>query len=405
MLKKISTDFLVIGAGIVGLSIAREIKLRNSNYSVTIIEKERKVGVHSSGRNSGVLHSGIYYDSGTLKAKVCSQGAVEMADYHKEHNIKINQLGKILVTTCLQDASQLDILQKRAEQNGVYAERIDNKTLNEIEPEAFSYTGESLWIPSTSVGSPIDTINAMYQEVSNMGVNILCNEEIYNINANMKNLALASGLSINYGHVVNAAGLHADTIAHYFHVGSNYTLLPFKGMYWELDPKSGIKINHLIYPVPDLRVPFLGIHTTTTTDGKTYLGPTSFPAFSRENYHGIDNIEVSDMIRILGLLGMQIIRNKDGFRRLVRKEGSQYLKSQFVSAARLILPRLRKEHLLSTNKVGIRAQMLNKHSGKLVNDFLVESGYCSTHVLNAISPAWTSAFPFARHVYENYIEK
>uniref|UniRef100_UPI004047B0DB FAD-dependent oxidoreductase n=1 Tax=Polynucleobacter sp. TaxID=2029855 RepID=UPI004047B0DB len=181
--------------------------------------------------------------------------------------------------------------------------------------------------------------------------------------------------------------------------------LPFKGIYWKLDPNSGIRIQHLIYPVPDLRVPFLGVHTTTTTDGSTYLGPTAVPAFGRENYRGLSGVSVSELVRISHLLIKQYASGKDGFRRLAVQEGRRYFKPWFTDAARAVIPRLRPEHLLPTDKVGIRAQMLDKQTGRLVTDFLVERGPSSTHILNAISPAWTSAFPFARYICDNFIER
>ena len=174
-------------------------------------------------------------------------------------------------------------------------------------------------------------------------------------------------------------------------------------MYWKLDPNAGFDIRHLIYPVPDLRVPFLGVHTTTTTDGITYIGPTAVPAFGRENYRGLEDVDASELIRISSLLVKQFVAGRDGFRRLAWQEGRRYFKPWFTKAAQAVLPRLKSEHLLPTDKVGIRAQMLDKDTGRLVTDFLVERGPHSTHILNAISPAWTSAFPFARYVCDNFI--
>jgi len=216
---------------------------------------------------------------------------------------------------------------------------------------------------------------------------------------------LSNGDTISYGHAINSAGLHADKVAHMFGVAKQYTLLPFKGIYWKLNPNAGFNIQHLIYPVPDLRVPFLGVHTTTTTDGITYLGPTAVPALGRENYRGMQGITIPELVRIGGHLSKQLFLGQDGFRRLAWQEGRRYFKPWFVQAARAILPRLTSEHLLPTNKVGIRAQMLDQSTGKMVTDFLVQDGPSSTHILNAISPAWTSAFPFARHVCDQYIQR
>ncbi len=401
----VMTDFLIIGAGIVGVSIAREIKIRDPKATVSILEKEPDVGLHSSGRNSSVLHSGIYYPPETLKAKVCSQGAVEMKEYHREHKIPLVECGKILIATNQYDAPQLDTLFHRAKESDIPVENLNEEDLKRLEPEVRSFNGRGLYVPSTSVGSSKEVMKSLRKEIEKLGVSIHFNSKIIEINSITKQVNLADGSIFNYGHVVNAAGLYADKIAHQFNVGNKYTLLPFKGIYWRLDPNSGFNLKHLIYPVPDLRVPFLGVHTTTSVDGITYLGPTAVPAFGRENYHGIKGVNVGDFLEITSNLTKQFIANKDGFRRLAWQEGSRYIKPRFASAAKKILPRLKTRDLLPSNKVGIRAQMLDTETGRMVNDFLVESGTNSTHIINAISPAWTSAFPFARYIYEGYIKQ
>ena len=402
---KIITDYLVIGAGIVGISVAREIKIRNPNASISILEKEPDVGLHSSGRNSSVLHSGIYYPSNSLKAKVCSQGAVEMKDYHREHKIPLNECGKILVATNQYDAPQIDTLLNRAKDSNIPVEELNEQDLRRLEPEVRSFNGRGIYIPSTSVGSSQEVMKSLRKEIEGMGISIYFNSKIIGINPTDKQVDLADGSIYSYGHAINAAGLYADEIAHQFGAGYQYTLLPFKGIYWRLDPDSGFNLKHLVYPVPDLRVPFLGVHTTTSIEGVTYLGPTAVPAFSRENYHGIKGVKLNEFLPIASNLTKQFIANKDGFRRLAWQEGSRYIKPRFLAAAKNILPRLKMQHLLPSNKVGISAQMLDIETGRMVNDFLVESGKNSTHIINAISPAWTSAFPFARYIYDNYITK
>jgi L-2-hydroxyglutarate oxidase LhgO len=400
-----TVDYLIVGAGIVGLTIARELKHRDPRAAITVLEKESKPGRHSSGRNSGVLHSGIYYPPDSLKAKVCGQGAKEMAEYHEQHKLPLVRRGKILVTTHDYDVPQLELLAERAVTNGIDVEELDEQGLKELEPEARSITGKALWIPSTAVGTPEAVMQTMIDEVKDLGIDLQCNTEITKVSPEQQTLTLRDGSSISYGHVVNASGLHADEVSHLFSIGKQYTLLPFKGIYWKLDPQAGFNIHHLIYPVPDLRVPFLGVHTTTTTDGVTYLGPTAVPAFGRENYSGLQGVTTPELIRITGHLGKQFIGGRDGFRRLAWQEGRRYFKPWFVRAAKAILPRLKSEHLIATSKVGIRAQILDKKTGNMVNDFLVERGLHSTHILNAISPAWTSAFPFARYVCDNYIQR
>jgi len=399
-----NADFLIIGGGVVGLTISREIKLRNPDCTVVVLEKEKKIGLHSSCRNSSVLHSGVYYPADTLKAKICSQGAKEMAAYHEEHNIPIKRCGKILVATNEYDAQQFDVLVNRAYENNIDIELLNEQEIHKLEPEVTSYNGKGILIPSTSVGDSKTMMQVLNTEVADLGITVRLDAKIASIESTDKTVTLDGGESFSYGHAVNAAGLHADTIAHQFGVGQKYSLLPFKGIYWEIDHNAGFQLNHLIYPIPDLRVPFLGVHTTTSIDGTVYLGPTAVPSFGRENYRGIEGIELNDFFRISSQLVKQFMSNKDGFRRLAWQEGSRFFKTRFVEAANKILPRLKTTHLRPSSKVGIRAQMVDAETGRMVMDFLVEKGSNSTHIINAISPAWTSAFPFARHIYENYIE-
>lgn len=404
MISSTVRDYLVVGAGIVGLSIARELKRRNPERSVAVLEKEPMPGKHASGRNSGVLHSGIYYAPDSLKARVCTQGAREMTAYCEERKLPLNRLGKILVPVEERDGPQLDVLASRAKANGVQVERIDEAQLREMEPEVRSATGNALFVPQTSVGSPLAVIHALLADVQRLGVVVECDTGPIVLNPTSRRAEWARN-TVSYGHLINAAGLQADLVAHRFGVGENYTLLPFKGLYWKLDPASRIQVRHLVYPVPDLRVPFLGVHTTTSVEGVTYLGPTAVPAWGRENYRGWDDVTAPEFVRIGSHLVRQFVAGRDGFRRLAWQEGRRSFKPWFADAARALLPRLEATDLLPCDKVGIRAQLLNRATGRLVNDFVVERGPSSTHVLNAISPAWTSAFPFARFVTETFIEK
>lgn len=398
-----SADFLIIGAGIVGITIARELKIRLPKASIVVIEKEATAGLHSSGRNSGVLHSGIYYPVGSLKARVCSIGAKEMAQFCIAYRLPLRRIGKILIPTRKEDGAQLYVLKERAQANGIEAAELDEKELREIEPEVRSATGKGLLVPSTAVASPTCVMQTILSETTKRGVEIRYSAKITSIDSERNKISLTSGDQISYGHAINAAGLHADTVAHQFGVGQRYTLLPFKGIYWKLNPAAGFNIRHLIYPVPDLRVPFLGVHTTTNTEGITYLGPTAVPALGRENYNRLNGVKAGELSRIALLLARQFWANQDGFRRLAWQEGRRYFKPWFARAAQALLPRIESKHLLPTDKVGIRAQMIDRETGRLVTDFLVERGPRSTHILNAISPAWTSSFPLARMICDQYI--
>ncbi len=303
-----------------------------------------------------------------------------------------------------QDASQLGLLESRAAAHGIAVQRIDRDTLGRMEPDVRSATGEALLVPNTAVVSPSAVLDAVSRECQDASVDIRCGGRLERVEPTCQRLTWA-GVGLSYGHAINCAGAHADTVAHHFGAGRRYTLLPFRGAYWRLDPHSGIRLRHLIYPVPDLRVPFLGVHTTTSVTGDVYLGPTATPAFGRENYRGLQGITLTEAGRIAALLASQLIVGRDGFRRLAWQESARISKRGFGVAARALLPGLRIEHLLATDKVGIRAQLLDRTTGRLVMDFLVERGHSATHVLNAISPAFTSAFALARHLIDGYIEQ
>lgn len=398
-----TADYVVIGAGIVGVTIALELKRRHPHAKILLLEKEPEPGRHSSGRNSGVLHSGIYYPPASLKAQVCGQGCREMIAYCEERGLPLNRIGKVLVPVREEDGPQLDLLAERGAANHVPVERLSAADLKRREPEARSATGEALFVDITSVVSSQAVFASVLKDAADAGIELICGGRLGDVDAEGRSLVFG-GEEIHYGHAVNAAGLHADTVAKKFGVGRQYTLLPFKGLYWKLDPSAGIAINHLIYPVPDLRVPFLGVHTTTAIDGTVYVGPTAVPAFGRENYRGLQGVSPGGLARIGWLIAGQYASGRDGFRRLAWQEGRRYFRRWFAEAAQSLLPRLKPEHLLPCDKVGIRAQMLDRTTGRLVTDFVVEQGPSSTHVVNAISPAFTSSFPLARHICDAYIE-
>ena len=324
-----------------------------------------------------------------------------MADFCKAHRLPLQGIGKLLLPIHPGDERQLDLLMDRGRANGVEVERIDGQALRQMEPEA-RQTSAALFVPNTSIVSPAAVIEQLTNEVERLGVTLRCGGTFGLVDAQSKRMDWG-GLRIHYGHAINAAGLHADTVAHLFGVGQRYTMLPFKGTYWKLRPEAGFSLRHLIYPVPDLRVPFLGVHTTTALDGTTYLGPTATPALGRENYRGLQGTNILECASMVRRLAAQYAAGHDGFRRLAWREGLRLSKWSFAKAARALLPRLDSSHLQSCDKVGIRAQILDLERRRLVHDFLVEKGSDSTHLLNAISPAFTSAFPLARHVCDHFI--
>ncbi len=391
-------DLIILGAGITGLSVARQQLIQDSDCKVLILEKELQVGLHGSGRNSGVLHSGIYYPTDTLKAKFCAEGAQLMAKYCIENDLPISRYGKVILPTKIEDDNQLDLLHKRAIKNGAEVEIISQNKLKQLEPEAYSITSRALYSPNTSVVDPHAVLNKIMLDLLGSGADIIFGEKIVSADVGKSIISTNKNNLYKYSHLVNCTGQYSDLVSKIFHVGEQYTLLPFKGLYYGLNKKSNIQINGLIYPVPDLNVPFLGIHSVKLVDGDTYFGPTAIPAFGRENYHGFSGINMNDATSISYHLLRQYISNKKGFRRFTHQEVSLFLKSKFLENMRKIIPRLSSHDLDRSSKVGIRAQLLDKKRNELVMDFLIERKGNTTHVLNAVSPAFTSAFSFAKYI-------
>jgi L-2-hydroxyglutarate oxidase len=392
-----SYDTIIIGGGIVGLALARELRARDAKRTIAVLDKEPALGRHASGRNSGVLHSGIYYPPASLKGRLCNEGARLMRAYCEEHGLPVAPTGKLIVPSREGEDAQLDSLLERARANGAQAEIVGEREIAELEPEAHSASGRALFSPNTCVVDPKAVMSHLGASLRDSGVDILLGCEFRVAD---DDTLLAGDQRLAYGTVINAAGLHADRVAQLFGCGLQYTILPFKGLYYQLDPNAPIKIRRLIYPVPDLRVPFLGVHFTVSTTGNVYAGPTAIPALGRENYRGTEGISPRDLTSIGATIVRQYASNKQGFRTLVHEEGRRFIKRYFADAARALVPRLKTEYLVPCTKVGIRAQLFDREKQELVMDFLVERGERSLHVLNAVSPGFTSAFSFARYVLD-----
>lgn len=397
-----TTDFLIIGGGIVGLCIARELVHHHPHASIILVDKEAHLGLHASGRNSGVLHSGIYYVKDSLKAKFCRDGAQLLKTYCSENNLSIDHIGKVIIPTSSNQASTLDLLHDRGIANGVNVEKIDQKELQQLEPEAYSATGYALFTPDTAVVNPKAIIAKLEKELLAAKVRFLLNTNIVSIDPKNK-IAKTKSSVISYGHLFNCAGVHADKVASQCGLDNRYSLLPFKGIYYQLRKDSNININRLIYPVPDLNMPFLGVHYTKSYNGDIYLGPTAIPALGREHYSGIKGINAKDSASIAKSLFFQLMNNNQGIRTYMYEEASRFIKKNFVSAAQLLTPKITKNHLVKSTKIGIRAQLFDNMKKELVMDFVVEKTPNETHILNAVSPAFTCSMSFAKFVVDKRI--
>jgi L-2-hydroxyglutarate oxidase len=394
------TDFLVIGGGVVGLSIARSLKRRFRDQRVVLLEKESVVGTHASGRNSGVLHAGFYYTPDSLKARFTRQGNQLLAGYCRDKNLKLNRCGKLVVARDANDQPAMNELLKRGRANGIELHDISAREAKRIEPRVNTYE-RALWSPTTAVVHPAEVVTALAKDAQVEGVDVRCGTRF--LRKCQRLLHTSTGI-YEAGYVVNAAGLYADVVARAFGMGESYGMLPFKGLYLYADnPDWSLRTN--VYPVPDLRNPFLGVHFTVTAEGRTKIGPTAIPALWREQYQGTKNFrlgECGDIVRRqLGLL----LSSDWGFHRLAAEEMWKYSRMRLVSLASRLVDGVSEGRFRTWGRAGIRAQLLNVKTRRLEMDFVIEGDDRSMHVLNAVSPGFTCALPFADYVTARIAEQ
>jgi len=389
--------FLIVGGGIIGLTIAQSL-LRRGVKDIVIIEKEKKIGQHASGRNSGVLHAGIYYTPNSLKARFCLEGNRMMKEYCLKNNLALRNFGKVIVSKNSDEAEMILELERRAHSCGAKAKLISSKELNEIEPYAKT-VGQALYSPETAAVNPKQILACLEDELTSSGsVKIIFGAKLEEIDGNS---AMTSLGLIEYEHLVNCAGAYADKISKKFGVGRGYRLVPFKGTYLKLKKTRNEIVRGNIYPVPDLRNPFLGVHLSRSFDDEVYIGPTAIPAFGRENYGLINGIEFEGLGLIM-LNAKMFIVNKS-FQKAVIEEPKKYIKRFVYKEAKKLVKGLQYNDIIKSSKVGIRPQLVDIRKMELVMDFKIIKGENSLHILNAISPAWTSSMSFSNYIVENHI--
>ena len=391
-----TTDYLIIGAGIIGLTVARELQRRDPGARVTVIDKEPTPGRHASGRNSGVLHSGIYYTADSLKARFARDGNAAWQAYCEERGLPLDRCGKLIVARNEDEHARLATLEERGAANGVEVQRLDEAETRAIEPRART-VGHALFVPSTATVDPNRLVAAQQADFTAAGGTLLCGHPYRGHRGD--NTVQAGHERIRAGTVINCAGLYADRVAHDFGFGQRYTLLPFKGLYRYADPGTEAPRTH-IYPVPDLRHPFLGVHFTRTVDGRTKIGPTAIPALWREHYGGISGFQIRELFDVAGRELHMLATNRNDFRTLARHELRKQRRTHMVADAATLLEGAKAMGFHRRGQPGIRAQLVERDSNRLVMDFVIEGDAKSVHVLNAVSPAFTCAIPFARHVVD-----
>ena len=363
-----TADFLVIGGGVIGISIARELRRRNPGAGITLIEKETRTGMHASGRNSGVLHAGFYYSPDSLKARFTRAGNQRMTEYCVSRNIAVNRCGKLVVAKSAGELPQLDELYRRGVANGVALEMIPASEAKKIEPRAKTFE-RAIWSPSTSTVDPVEVMAALTADAARERIEI-------------RTATPWSKGHSGSAYVVNAAGLGADRIARDFGFSQHHRIIPFKGLYLYSDRPRSLRTN--VYPVPDPRYPFLGVHWTVSAHGDVKIGPTAIPSF-----------EAGALLRI----GRTLLATP-ALRRLAIEELRKRSRSGMVARAAALVDDVSADHFRRWGTPGVRAQLFDTRTKSLEMDFLVEGDARSMHVLNAVSPGFTCAIPFAEYVVD-----
>jgi L-2-hydroxyglutarate oxidase len=389
-------DYLILGAGAIGLSIGIALLESRSSLKVIIAEKEKFIGMHASGRNSGVLHAGFYYSPDSLKAKFCRDGNKELRKVAKKHSIEVRDVGKVVVARNDDESSRIDNLFERGIKNGVDIELKSADELKLFEPLAVTHE-RFLWSPSTGVSDPKAINQALMNDFVSLGGKIDFGTEVTLVQKNSE--IYDSSLKYDAKHFINASGAQSDRIARKVGVGLEYAMLPFMGVYRATEEKN-LPLKRLVYPVPHPMNPFLGVHFTLTVDHKVKIGPTAIPISGREQYSFIEGWSASDIGQAFKGMKSLIHGNSHDLRTILKTEWPKIIQSRLVKESTELVPSANQVKDWAKKPPGIRSQLVHLPSGKLEQDFVVRSEANATHILNAVSPGWTSAIPFAKWVVE-----
>jgi L-2-hydroxyglutarate oxidase LhgO len=358
------------------------------------LEKESAVALHASGRNSGVLHAGFYYSPESLKAKLTRDGNERMRAFCIQNNLPLIETGKVVVAQRPEDVPALSELHRRGVANGVNVELVEPDRLATLEPLAETID-LALWSPRTAVADPAAVAIALEDNLRKDGVEFFFNQEVSKIRTGSLNTK--SGDTFEYGHLVNAAGLYSDVMAKELGFGERYSMIPFIGLYFYAPELKGTLLRH-IYPTPDPRNPFLGVHFTKTAYGDVKVGPTAIPILSREQYGFFEGLKANELLGILANYPRFIGSKHHDVWSLVKTELPKLSRKLLLRQASKLSSKVDVSKFTVPGKPGIRAQLFDKREARLEMDFVIEGDTNSTHVLNAVSPGWTSCFSFAEYV-------
>jgi (S)-2-hydroxyglutarate dehydrogenase len=394
--QKCDFDIVVIGGGIVGVASAYKIAANYSDIRIAVLEKENRLAAHQTGRNSGVIHSGLYYKPGSSKAKTCTKGRKELTIFAKEHNIPVEICGKVIVATDESELPKLDELFEKGQANEVEGiEKLTGHQIREIEPFCAGIAG--LKVPCTGIIDYIRVTEKLAELVlkKNRDNKILTGHKVTGLEKHDSYTnVITNQRQITARYIINCAGLHSDRVAKMDGLEPGVRIVPFRGDYYELTEKAGSKIKNLVYPVPDPTFPFLGVHFTRMTDGSVECGPNAVFSFKREGYGKLDFSlkDTWDSLAFFGTWKMFMRHWRYGLGEYTRA----FSKSLFLRQLQRLIPSIEADDI-KPGKAGVRAQALGP-KGELIDDFKVERQGNAIHILNAPSPAATASLAIGEYV-------
>jgi (S)-2-hydroxyglutarate dehydrogenase len=386
-------DCVVIGGGIVGLSVAWAILEKKRDIRIAVVEKENGWARHQTGRNSGVIHSGIYYKPGSLKAKLCREGNRRLVDFCKHHGIPYEVCGKVIVATKASELPLMENLYERGIANGLAVSKLGASEVNEIEPHVNCVAG--LHVPSTGIVDFTRVCQKLAELIEARGGQLRLGTKLLGFRANGSGAVLETSQETLWARrIINCAGLHSDRVARLAGAKPDAQIVPFRGEYYELTPERRRLVRNLIYPVPDPQFPFLGVHFTRMIDGSVHAGPNAVLSLKREGYHrtSFNLRDFKETITYRGFWRLVARHARSGFEEMHRS----FSKKAFVRSLQKLIPEIREEDLVP-GEAGVRAQALRPDGG-LVDDFLIIKGGPAIHVCNAPSPAATASLEIGRAI-------
>lgn len=395
------TDLLIIGAGIVGLATALEFTLRVPGQRVLVVDKEDRVAAHQTGHNSGVIHSGLYYRTGSLKARNCVAGCASMKRFCAEHGIPYEECGKLVVATTPDEVPRLKQLHERGVANGVPNLRmLDRNEFRELEPHAEGTC--ALHVPSTGIVDYKEVANKYAELIEQAGGEIIFGAKVTHLRDDGgTNLVETTAGAFRACCIINCAGLYSDTITRMAGCKTDLEIIPFRGEYYEIRPEKRHMVRNPIYPVPDPRFPFLGVHFTRHIDGGVEAGPNAVLAFRREGYSGTDP-NLTEAIEMLRWPGFWKMAGKY-WRMGAAEQYRSWNKHAFTRALQQMVPELTEDDLVPGGS-GVRAQAVDRN-GNLVDDFCFVHSRRMIHVCNVPSPAATASLEIGREVVDMLVDR